>query len=116
MSIIVKTANASGLLKKITEGIQKKHVTTWMEKDGYLTHDTDQWRYKGWFLPRVYSDSLVFYIRPPKGGVVTSTAYAIYHGRLSEMLLAHFDSEFTEATSSAMPDTDGDIIKSKTAK
>jgi hypothetical protein len=39
-----------------------------------------------------------------------SDVYAVYHGRFAEMLLAHFDKEFSEARASAMPAA-ADIIK-----
>ena len=37
---------------------------------------------------------------PPKKGL-SKEAYAVYHGRFIEMLLAHFDEEFSEAFGTA---------------
>ena len=37
---------------------------------------------------------------PPKK-TVTMEAYAVYHGRFIEMLLAHFDDDFSEAFATA---------------
>jgi hypothetical protein len=42
----------------------------------------------------------VLNIIPPKKGV-SKEAYAVYHGRFIEMLLAHFDEEFSGAFGTA---------------
>ena len=49
------------------------------------------------------TNSLTLNIEPPKRGVVSSKAFAIYHGRVIEMLLAHFDTICSSAQASAMP-------------
>ena len=104
MAVIVKTENPTALLGRVRAEIASENIVTWELKNGYLTHVPEQWRAKAWFLPKVLDGNLLFLIRPSKGRKVTSVVYAVYHGRLVEMLLAHFDSDFTEVNCTAMPD------------
>jgi hypothetical protein len=55
---------------------------------------------------------LVFGLLGQKSVVTTSVVYGVYHGRLIEMLLVHFDGSFSTATATALPDA-YDTITSK---
>jgi hypothetical protein len=60
-----------------------------LDKDGDLTHAPEQWRNKAWFRPSVEAGVLVFRILGQQSVAMTTEVYAIYHGQLIEMLLAH---------------------------
>jgi hypothetical protein len=52
---------------------------------------------------KTWSYGLILNVIPPSKGVSTE-AYAVYHGRFIEMLLAHFEQDFSDASATAMPD------------
>ena len=103
------------MLTKIKAGIDEKRIETWRyitnANGDYFTHVTPnkQWEGKAWLKPSVQEDQLVFNIVRPEGKNVSKKAYAVYHGRFAEMILAHFDNEFTTvwATALAKP---GDLV------
>ena len=99
MAIIVKTSDPAGLLKAIYKAIDDKKVETWSyDSDGDFTHTPEQWRNKAWLRPKVYTGELRFGILKQKNVELSTTIYAVYHGRYIEMLLSHFDKSFTLAT------------------
>ena len=54
MTIIVKTSNPSGLLKKIKKAINDNEVRSWSyDNDGDFTHDSEQWSKKAWLRPKM---------------------------------------------------------------
>ena len=102
MAVIIKTSNPTGLLTSIKKAIDDKSVITWSyDNDGDFTHTPDQWIYKSWLRPKVYSGELRLGILERKDTTLSTEVYAIYHGRFIEMLLAHFDKEFTTASATA---------------
>ena len=102
MAVIVKTSNPSTLLKKIKKAIDDKKIDTWSyDDDGDFTHTPEQWRSKAWLKPKIYSSELRFGILGQKETKMTTYIYGIYHGRFIEMLLNHFDSDFTQASATA---------------
>jgi hypothetical protein len=106
----IETSNGASLLKQIKEGISNGSVQTWsFDKNGDFTHTPTQWRFKGFFRPRVTVNGLEFGLVPAVGGKITREVYAVYHGRFAEMLLAHFDSMFGSTSSTALATT-ADII------
>jgi hypothetical protein len=109
MGITVATADPRGLLEAIKLSIKEGHIETWQYKDGYFTHTPEQWRYKAFLKPTIGAQALTLNIVRPKDGNVSSEAYAIYHGRFIEMLLAHFDGIFVSTTASAMV-MSGDLV------
>lgn len=115
MAVKVKTGNPSDLLARIKRGINEGNIVTWSyathNNRQYFTHETSdkQWKGKAWFLPSVDGDVLVFNIITTQGQKVSTVAYAVYHGRFIEMLLAHFDKDFSIAWATAMPTT-GDVV------
>ena len=110
MAIYLTSSSPSILLDSFKKEIKQRGIVTWMEKDGFFTHDVDQWRYKAWFKPTVTSGHLVFNIVKTTGVNVTSVVYAIYHGRLIESMLTHFDKSFTNAQATALP-TSEDVVQ-----
>jgi len=111
MAVVVTTANPSSLLSAIKMAIDNDEVQTWSyDADGDFTHSVEQWARRAWFRPVVREESLVFNIIPPRTRTVTRAVYGVYHGRLVEMLLNHFDKRFTEVSATALP-TGADRIK-----
>jgi hypothetical protein len=110
VSVSVTTAKPKTLLAAIKKAIDDKKVVTWeYDADGDLTHSLEQWKNKAWFKPEVMEGCLVLGI-VGQAKINTSTeVYAVYHGRFTEMLLAHFDAAFTIATVTAMPDSNDNI-------
>jgi hypothetical protein len=102
MAIVVKTNDASGLLDNIIKAIEASKIETWSYKDGYFTHSPEQWRYKAWFKPQILSGELKFGIYPPKDKTISSSIYGVYHGRFIEMMLVHFDKEFSNIYATAL--------------
>lgn len=105
MAIIVRTATPLSLLTSIKTGIAEGRVTTWsIDSDGDFTHSPEQWIHKAWLRPRIVrSEFLVLNALSPKDTRMSSVVYAVYHGRFIEMLLSHFDKEFSNASATAMP-------------
>ncbi|HEY6230816.1 MAG TPA: hypothetical protein VIW64_06115 [Pyrinomonadaceae bacterium] len=110
MAIIVKTSSASELLKAIRKAIENKKIETWSyDSDGDFTHTPDQWNKKAWLRPKVYIGELRFGILAPQDTKMSTYIYGVYHGRFIEMLLSHFDSDFTTANATAQK-TEPDIF------
>ena len=109
MAILVTTDTPNGLLAKINEAINKGHVTTWIvDSDGDFTHTPDQWNKKAWLRPTVTGGKLVFKILRNTKVTMTRPIYGVYHGRFIEMLVTHFDLDFSSATATALP-SNGDV-------
>jgi hypothetical protein len=90
------------LLEKIKAAIRSGTIQTWeMDSDGDLTHAPQQWKFKAWFSPSVETGQLVFKILGQQTERMSTTVYAVYHGRLIEMLLTHFDEDITRASATA---------------
>lgn len=105
MAVIVKTSKPSDLLKAIRKAIDEKKIETWTyDSDGDFTHNPVQWSHKAWLKPKVYTTELRFGILSRKDTKLSTTIYAVYHGRFIEMLLTHFDSQFTTAIATAQKD------------
>lgn len=104
MAVKAFTSSPQQLLNEINAAIRAGKVTTWqLDSDGDITHCPAQWKNRAWFRPVVEQDKLLFSIIARKDVRMSSEVYAVYHGRLIEMLLAHFDKKFTTASSTAMP-------------
>jgi hypothetical protein len=110
MATYFKTNTPNKLLTSFKKAIDDGHIVTWAyDKDGDFTHTAPQWKDKAWLRPTVQNDRLVFNILAPKNISLTDEVYAIYHGRIIESLLAHFDSLFTEGVATAMA-SGGDLV------
>lgn len=98
MAIYVKCNNPRGLLDGIKKAIDNGNIATWKyDDDGDFYHSPEQWSYSGWLRPHIEEGKLVFGLLGPKGKTMSTLNYAIYHGRFIEMLLNHFDQEFSSA-------------------
>lgn len=100
MALIVYTSRPNALNSKIHEAIVKnKSIQTWdFDEQGRLIHVTSsgQWEKEATVTTTVLPNTgLLFAIQGPDNKILQKRAYAIYLGRLAEMLLAHFDKDFT---------------------
>jgi hypothetical protein len=110
MSIKLYCSNPGNLLTQIKQAINEKKIETWKyDKDGDFTHATAQWSGLAWLRPSIGYGYLLLTLIPSTATSITSTVYAVYHGRFIEMAMAHFDREFSKAEGSAMPQ-DGDRL------
>jgi len=111
MAIHFKTSTPRKLLASYKKAVDDGHVQTWSyDSDGDFTHTADQWSKKAWLRPKVKEgNELIFYILSPREVDLSSSVYAIYHGRFIESILRHCDKLFKEAYATAMPE-DGDIV------
>lgn len=111
MAVIVYTPQPAAVLAAVRTEITSGRVVTWsLDSDGDFTHSPEQWRLKAWFRPQVLSDRLVFRILTPQKVDMNKLTYAVYHGRLIEMLLSHFDMQFRRVEATALP-AEGDRVK-----
>jgi hypothetical protein len=102
MAVRAYCNNPQQLLNEIKAAIRAGTVQTWLlDKDGDLTHSPEQWKNRAWFRPSFEGGILVFKILGQQSVAMTMEVYAVYHGRLIEMLLAHFDQKFTNAIATA---------------
>ena len=113
MAVRVFSENPKSLLMRVKAAIDDGSIETWsVDADGDFTHTPEQWRNRAWFRPVISEDKIVFNILGPKSKPISRTVYGIYHGRLIEMFLTHFDQKFSRASATALPVT-GDRIGSK---
>ena len=106
MALIIKTDTPSDLLKKIYEGIDKGEIKTWeYDSDKDFTHVPEQWYKKAFLRPKVGVGELRFGILGIQGTSLSKEIYGVYHGRFIEMLLTHFDDQFSTATATAKKTT-----------
>jgi hypothetical protein len=112
MAIIVNTPNPGQLLAAIKKEIEQKTVETWRyDADGDFTHTPNQWAYQAWLRPVVAPGTLIFGLLGKKDTQMTKVVYGVYHGRFIEMLLTHFDDQFSAASATAQKDARVDIFK-----
>jgi len=110
--ITVNANRPSELLSAVKSGIKNGEIDTWQVTErGYFTHTpaSGQWRNRAWFKPVVEDSFVRFNIIRPQGGSVGKETYAVYHGRFSEMLLAHFDTQITSIKISSLA-ASGDMV------
>ena len=108
MAIIIDTENPDLLLNKIYDAIDSKKADKWTRtSDGRLTYGTLLWRNEAFFKPQIWVDEhqLRFGLLKRKDRKhITSKLYTLFHARLIEMLLAHFDNDFRGVTATATRD------------
>lgn len=110
MAIILMTEEPRWLLNAIYEELEDDEIRTWeFDTDGDLTHSPKQWRYLAWMRPKVRTGKLVFNIIAGED-TLSKRVYAVYHGRLIEMLLAHFDSDIYRLYATSFP-ASGDVVE-----
>ena len=83
------------------------------DDDGEFIHVTPdrQWVGKAWLRPQTISGVLFFGLVGEQGVKMTKAVYGVYHGRLIEMLLTHFDDDFSNVSPTAQKDSDVDVFK-----
>ena len=110
MAVNVICKNPQQLLNGIQAAVQNGSVQKWqVDSDGDFTYIPEPWNKKAWFRPEVSVGKLVFHILGQKTQRMSTSVYAVYHGRLIEMLLTHFDRSFSRASATALP-TIGDAV------
>jgi hypothetical protein len=111
MAIHFTTATPKKLLAAYKKAIDDGHVTTWSyDSDGDFTHTADQWIKKAWLRPKIKEgQELVMYILCPRETKLSSTVYAIYHGRFIESMLSHCDTLFKDGLCTSLPEQ-GDVV------
>lgn len=100
--ITFSTPNPHQLLASLKDAIKKGHVNAWSDENGDFTHTPVQWARKAWLRPTIQGSELRFAIIRPQNAGVNSEVYAVYHGRFIEMMLAHFDRQFTDSAATAL--------------
>ncbi len=113
MAVIIKTSKPSELLAAIKKSIDTKKIETWSyDSDGDFTHTPEQWKNKAWLRvrPSASGTELKFGIIGRKDIKLSKLIYAVYHGRFIEMLLTHFDNDFSEANATASAISGIDVI------
>ncbi len=101
--ITFDTANPQQLLASLKEAISNGRIETWSDQNGDFTHKPGQWVHKAWLRPSIKESKLRFAIIRPKNLSINSEVYAVYHGRFIEMMLAHFDQQFSNGAATALP-------------
>lgn len=110
MAVRAFTSDSRYLLLALKKAIADGTITTWqIDNDGDLTHTSAQWEGKAWMRPKVLEDRLLFNIIAPKDDGVSKAVYGVYHGRLVQTLLIHFDDQINTVTATALG-TSGDYI------
>jgi hypothetical protein len=104
MAVTVVTSSPKALLDAFKKAINERRIQTWAyDSDGDFTHSAQQWNRAAWMRPSFGTGGLVFTIVAPQGKQISKEVYGIYHGRLIETLLVHFDNQFSTANASALP-------------
>jgi hypothetical protein len=112
MALIVNTPSPKELLASIRKAIDDKHIETWSyDADGDFTHSPEQWAYQAWLRPVIVPGALTFGLLGKKDVPMTKVVYGVYHGRFVEMLLTHFDNDFSAASATAQKDANVDNFK-----
>ena len=112
MALMVVTSRPKELLAKIKKAIDEGHIDTWVyDVDGDFTHSRPQFDQKAWMRPSIGQGCLSFGLLGKRDVVMTKLIYGIYHGRFAEMLLTHFDIDFSSLQLSALGETPPDNFK-----
>lgn len=95
MAIIIGTAQPELLLQKVKKAITTSEIKNWLkhEKKDLFSYSTGPYALKAWFIGRSQPGELHFDIIFPMKCSKKKEYYAIYHGRMIGMLLAHFDED-----------------------
>ncbi|MDM8556915.1 hypothetical protein QUF75_19485 [Desulfococcaceae bacterium HSG7] len=110
MAVMVYAEEPKWLLNAIYEELEDNEITTWKcDNEGDLTHSPSQWRHIAWMRPRVRKGRLIFNIIAGED-IVSKRIYGVYHGRLIEMLLTHFDDDIRRLYATSLP-SKGDIVE-----
>jgi hypothetical protein len=110
MAVRAFTDEPQELLSAIKKAISDDVINTWkIDTDGDLTHTSKQWGERAWMRPKVLEDRLLFNIIASKNETMSKTLYGVYHGRLIQTLLTHFDKKMKTVSATALATTDDNI-------
>ncbi len=115
MAVIIATTKGTALLECIKKQIDaakydRSKIDTWIYNErNDFTLTPAQWANRAWMRPFIHPDTLTFNFVGNKQELTTREIFAVYHGRLVEMLIKHCPEYFSrvQATSDAVT---GDII------
>lgn len=103
MAAYFATDEPSRLLAAIRAAVDDGSVLTWSyDSDGDFTHTAHDWPRRAWMRPAVEKGRLAFYFIISTTETRGREVYAVYHGRIVEMVTAHFDRMFSIATVTAL--------------
>lgn len=106
MAIIIHTNQPNLLLDKIYDAIDAKKADKWERTtDGRLTYGALLWKNEAFFKPQIWVEEqqLRFGLLKRKDRKhISSKLYTVFHTKLVEMLLSHFDTSFSEVTITAV--------------
>ena len=103
MAVLLTTNHPEELLKKIKEKIDSDGIDTWSyDEIGDFTHTPGQWKEKAWLRPKPQQGALAFGLMGQKEIAMTKQIYGLYHGRFIDMLLTHFDEDFSLAQATSI--------------
>jgi hypothetical protein len=104
MAVRAFTDDPQALLSAIKRGVAEGIVNGWkIDEDGDLTLASEAFANQAWMRPKVLDDRLLFNIVGRQGARMSTHLYAVYHGRLVQMLLNYFDTRLKTATATALP-------------
>jgi hypothetical protein len=102
MAITVSCADPARLLAVIRSSISEGKIDTWRyDSDGDFTHTPPQWVNQAWLRPSIGFGQITFGIIGNKNIKMTKSVYGVYHGRFTEMLLMHFDTDLQSIRATA---------------
>lgn len=105
MSIVALTSYPSSLLESIRRGIREKRVEGWISQGGGdFTYAEAEWRDLAAFHAIMQPEKLILGLIGSQDIIMTKRLYSFYHARFIEMLLANFDTEFTDVLATAHKD------------
>jgi hypothetical protein len=104
MALTLITQTPNKLLGDLKKAIDGGHIKTWSyNTNGDFTHTPDQWKDEALMRPVVTDgQKLTFNFLRRRADKTSMELYAIYHGRLAESFLAHFDTMFDDARITAL--------------
>ncbi len=107
----LKNIKADDLLKEINVLIGLNRIQTWeYDSMGDYTMNPPQWRKQAWMrFQKEAGNKIKFGIVQRRDVNLSKEVYAVYHGRFTEMLLAHFDDHIISIEVSSMLVRDIDI-------
>ena len=110
MAVRAFTDDPQALLSALKDAISNGVIETWrIDTDGDLTHTATQWAGRAWMRPKVLEDRLLFNIIASKREKMSKTLYGVYHGRLVQTLLIHFDDKMRIVSATALGTPDDNI-------
>ena len=103
--ISIYAAQPGVLLQNLKKAARQQKISPWeCDNEGDFTQARVKERLTAWLRPSAGGNVLNFSFLGPQDIALDKRAYAFYHGRFLEMLLAHFGDQFSEASITAQPE------------